>query len=525
MPTKPYPAMRSIYPILVLAFVLSGCRREELSDASSADQGPVLQERSDLLPVPDGDALSQDALDELVIRTLEDRNDFHWEWMDLRTLWSAVQHNDHSLAIGYQPANAGNVEDALHTINIRSTPWKAVHDALIDRILTELNASRTTGTITLEDILVEDDPVLPILTLRITDKRVITMLRNLRNVRYVEPIDYWPAIAQGEEGRSTSGCSSSTTAVNAADITTITPNARLPWNFNNHNIPGAWANATGSGITVGMIDAGLSSAQPLIGSDFNNGDSNVGRTITTGYTYSNSAYSTCTHGTSMSGQAVGPRNNSGAATGVAYHSSLSFIRGCQDVVLNLSSELTGVKNALIAHGDNNAVRVISMSIGTPFSSGLLSDGVNYAHGKGKMIMAAAGTSFGWTSWWGVIYPAALTKCVAVTGVKENGSKCGSCHDGSQVDLTICMERNASSSRNSLSLPPSGTTPTYIGGSSSATSTAAGIASLVWSVRPNATREQILQCLTSTAQFAAAPSSSKGYGNINAAAAVNCALAL
>ena len=174
---------------------------------------------------------------QLVIRTLEDRNDFHWEWMDLRTLWSAVQYNDHSLAIGYQPANAGNVEDALHTINIRSTPWKAVHDALIDRILTELNASRTTGTITLEDILVEDDPVLPILTLRITDKRVITMLRNLRNVRYVEPIDYWPAIAQGEEGRSTSGCSSSTTAVNAADITTITPNARLPWNFNNHNIP------------------------------------------------------------------------------------------------------------------------------------------------------------------------------------------------------------------------------------------------------------------------------------------------
>jgi subtilisin family serine protease len=119
----------------------------------------------------------------------------------------------------------------------------------------------------------------------------------------------------------------------------------------------------------------------------------------------------------------------------------------------------------------------------------------------------------------------LTKCVAVTGVKENGSKCSSCHDGSQVDLTICMERSASSSRNSISLPPSGTAPNYIGGSSAATSTAAGAAALVWSVRPNATREQVLQCLKSTAQFATAPSGSKGYGNINAAAAVNCALAL
>jgi serine protease len=365
--------------------------------------------------------------------------------------------------------------------------------------------------------------VLPIITLRITDKRVITMLHNLRNVRYLEPLDYWPASAQ--DSRSTSGCSASTTAINASDVSTITPNARLPWNFNNHNIPAAWTSATGNGITVGVIDAGISSAQPLIGSDFNNGESNVGRSLTTGYTFGGSAYSSCTHGTSMSGQAVGPRNNSGATTGVAYKSNLHFIRGSEDVVLDLSSERTAVKNALIILGDNPSVRVISMSIGTPFSSSVLTDGVNYAYGKGKMIMAAAGTSFGWTSWWGVIYPAALSKCVAVTGVKENGSKCGSCHDGSQVDLTICMERSASSTRNSLSLPASGTSPTYIGGSSSATATAAGIAALAWSAKPTATRAQILQCLTSTAQFANAPSGSKGYGNINASAAVNCALAL
>lgn len=513
---------RIIYLFIVILFI-TGCRREELSTTGSADQGPVLQERVDPLPVPDGDPLAQEALDRLVVRTLEERNDFRWEWMDLRTLWSAVQFNDHSLAIGYQPANASGVDDDMHNINIQSAPWRAVHDALIDLVLTELNKGRSTESITLDDIIVEDDPILPIITLRITDKRVITRLHNLRNVRYLEPLDYWPAIAQ--DGRSTSGCGGSTTAVNAADITTITPNARLPWNFNNHNIPTAWNSATGNGITVGVIDAGISSAQPLIGFDFNNGDSNTGRSITTGYTFGGSAYSTCTHGTSMSGQAVGPRNNSGATTGVAYTSSLHFIRGSEDVVLDLSSERTAVKNALITLGDNASVRVISMSIGTPFSSSVLADGVNYAYGKGKMIIAAAGTSFSWTSWWGVIYPAALSKCVAVTGVKENGGKCSSCHDGSQVDLTICMERSASSARNSLSLPPSGTTPTYIGGSSSATATAAGIAALVWSAKPTATRAQVLQCLTSTAQFASAPSGSKGYGNINASAAVNCALAL
>jgi subtilisin family serine protease len=88
-----------------------------------------------------------------------------------------------------------------------------------------------------------------------------------------------------------------------------------------------------------------------------------------------------------------------------------------------------------------------------------------------------------------------------------------------------MERSSDSNRNSLSLSPTGATPSYIGGSSSATATAAGIAALVWSAKPTATRAQVLSCLTSTAQFATSPSGSKGFGNINAQAAVNCALAL
>ncbi len=495
--------MRVVTTILILStLLLSSCRRDELAGSSSSGASPVLVQRAAPIAAPVGDPLSQAELDRIVLRTLESRNDFRWEWVDLRVLWSALQYNDHSLAIGYQPADAIGVDDMLHEINISSPEWRAVHDALISRILEELNRERKAAPITLDDILIEDDPTLPIITVRLTDRSALTMLHNLRNVRYLEPLDYWPALA---DERSTSGCGAGSTSVNSADVSTITPNARLPWNFNNHGIPSAWGSAAGTGITVGVIDAGLSSAQSLLGTEFNNGDSNVGRTVSASATLGTSAYTTCTHGNSMAGQAVGPRNAIGASTGVAYRSNLVFIRACEDVVLDLSSEKTAVKNALVIMGDNPAIRLISMSIGTPFSSSVLSDGVNYAYGKNKLIMAAAGTSFSWTSWWGVIYPAALTKCVAVTGVKENGAKCSSCHDGSQVDLTICMERNADSGRNSLSLPASGTAPTYIGGSSSATATAAGIAALVWSAKPAATRAQVLQCLTSTAQFAASPS--------------------
>lgn len=513
---------RILIPLLIVA-VLFGCRREELTPPSTTDQGEILQERSDPSPVPEGDPLEREALDQKLIGLLQERDDFQWAWVDLHTLWSALQYNDHSLSIGYRPANVGDIDAIIHTIDIRSGAWRAVHDALLERILAEVNRDRKVAPLTLTDILVEDDPVLPIITIRTTDKRVLTMLHNLQNVRYVEPLDYWPEAWTDAAERSTSGCSQSTTALNSADVSTITPNARLPWNFGLHNIPFAWEQATGAGLTVGVIDAGLSTSQSLLGSGFNNGASNVGRTVTASATLGSTAYNSCSHGTSMAAQAVGPRNNMGGTTGVAYHSGLRFIRASEDVVLDKSSERTAVKNALVAMGNDQSVRVVSMSIGTPFSYGVLNDGVNYAHGNGKLLMAAAGTSFGWTSWWGVIYPARYAKCVAVTGVKENGARCSSCHDGSQVMYTVVMERNASSSRNSVTLPVSGSAPTYIGGSSSATATAAGIAALVWSADPARSREQVLQCMTSTAQFANGASSSKGFGNLNAAAAVACAL--
>jgi len=65
----------------------------------------------------------------------------------------------------------------------------------------------------MEDILVEDDPILPILTIKLTNKTVLTRLYNLKNVRYLEPLDYYPE----ETERSGSGCDGSTTTVNSSD--------------------------------------------------------------------------------------------------------------------------------------------------------------------------------------------------------------------------------------------------------------------------------------------------------------------
>jgi hypothetical protein len=504
--------------LLPLLIFIGSCSKPDTDE--SIGTGEVLKLKETLAAVPQGDPLSKNEVDNIVVGLRQSKGDFHWDWVDIKTLWSAIQYGDQSVAIGYKPHHKGDISNELHSIQIRQGEYKSVRDALIELIMNEVNRNAEQKT-SWEEILIEDDPYLPILTIKMTDRNLLTRLYNLKNVRYIEPLDYRPQ--SPNKVMSTSGCSPSNEPLNSADYTTITPNAVLPWNFNNHNITQAWSLAQGSGITVGVIDAGLSSAQPLLGSQFNNGDSNVGRTVLAEYTFGTSAYTGCSHGNSMSAQAVGPRNNQGAATGVAYKSNLYFIRGCEDVVLDLSSERTGVKNACVRLGNNRNVKIISMSIGTPFSSSVLKDGVDYAYGKGKLILAAAGTSLDWTTWYGVIYPAAYSSCVAVTGVNDNGATCASCHDGSQVMYTVVMERAANSNRNSLSLLPSGTTPNYIGGSSSATATAAGIAALVWSAKPRMSRAQVMNCLTSTAQFYPTRTSSKGYGNLNAQAAVNFAI--
>lgn len=509
--------MKKIILALMAVWTFVGCKRESANEMENGAVGELLTSKMEQVVLPDV-PLSKQEVDEVLQSFLLREHDFHWEWTTPEVVWSASHYGDKSIAIGYTITGVKNIDEISHTIQLSSPRWKATHDAIVELIKSTYKNS-TGSELDWAKVLVEDDQVLPIITIQMVNKDVVQALMNLENIRYIEPIDYK---LQEEEERSSSGCSPSSYGLNSADYSTISPNAKLPWCFNNMNIPNAWNIAQGEGITVGVIDAGISSSQSLLNGSFNNGWSNVGRTRTVGYTLGGTAYTSCSHGTSMAGLAVGPRNDMGAPTGVAYESDLYFIRACNDVVLDGSSERTGVKNALVALGNTSAVKVISMSIGTPFGSSVLKDGVNYATNMCKLVFAAAGTSFSWTAWWGVIYPANYSNCVAITGVNESSQTCDNCHDGSQVDFTAVMERNSNDDRNSLSLPMSGTSANYIGGSSAATATAAGIAALVWSVDPSMTRTEVLNLLTITSQYYPGKSSSKGYGNLNAGAAVSAA---
>ncbi|WP_217495920.1 S8/S53 family peptidase [Mangrovivirga cuniculi] len=216
----------------------------------------------------------------------------------------------------------------------------------------------------------------------------------------------------------------------------------------------------------------------------------------------------------------GPRGTVGSSVGVAYNSNFVGVRGTGDVVIEEGREKDGVTDALVLLGNRSDVRIISMSIGSPLSSGQVADGIRYAYARGKLMFCAAGTSTSFTNWYGVIFPANMSETVAVTGITDAGyQRCSNCHSGRKVDFTIVMQRAGDSGRTSLTLAQSGSDPSRVGGSSVATATTSGIAALVWSTNPSLSREQVLNRLTRSADLYPSRSSQFGWGTIDAYKAV------
>jgi subtilisin family serine protease len=190
-------------------------------------------------------------------------------------------------------------------------------------------------------------------------------------------------------------------------------------------------------------------------------------------------------------------------------------------VINSSSEKDGVADAYHYLGNRSDVKIISASLGDVFYSGQVADAVKYAYNRGKLVLAAAGTSTSWTNWYGVIFPATMSQATAITGVTDASSmnKCDNCHSGSQVEFVTVMQRAGDDDRTNLTLSQSGNDPSYVGGSSVATATTAGIAALIWAKDPSMSRSQVLQLMKENSSNYPSKDNQYGWGIINAEDAV------
>jgi serine protease len=444
---------------------------------------------------------------------------FNWSNASNHLLWSAVFRGNNIVTIGF-----GNSKNDFE--RAKSSNNAKIQKDLLDIIMKYEATS-------LDKILISSDTYLNLVDVVITKQETIIALRKSKFIRYIEPGDYSYFAVNNTEQRSnsgtSSGCGYDSEVLSTSDYTTITPNAKAPWTFYQHNIPNAWNISTGSGVTIGIVDTGVSPNQTLLGSSFNDGVSS-GRTIQKYGVYVDSIWpwstttdgssDLCGHGTSMASVAAAPRNDNGLPVGVAYNANLVTYRAAANVVLDGYHEQNGVKNAFTALGNNAKVKIISMSMGYVFSVGKIEDGIKYAYGKGKLIFCAAGTSTNFTTFVGVIFPAWMPETVAVTGVKEGATAqaCDVCHTGSKVEFTVVMQR--ASSGNTVPVESYYDNQTdYVGGSSVATATTAGIAALVWSKNPSWTRIQVLTKMRQASSFYPNRNSEFGYGKINAYLAV------
>jgi len=451
-----------------------------------------------------------------------------WDWSSAEDdmIHSALLLSDTILSFGFEVEGL-SMETDLGTDRWDNQRMIETRDRLIETVYQMEKSYRSDPNLKLESLLpFGKEKEIPSISIQVSNPEIITLLKTRSDIRYVEPLGYY--IQTATISRSSSGCGNNPDYnMDSNDYENIDPGCKEPWNFDNHGIESAWNCSQGDNVGICIIDTGASDNQDNLGSQFTSGYSG-GRSISKLSTlYSgwwiwsslDSPHDQCGHGTSMAGLAAAPRGTDGNATGVAYKSNLLTIRAVEDVIISSSNEKNGVKDALITAGNNSGIKVISMSIGSIFTIGKVKDGVIYAHNKGKLIMAAAGTSTSFTNWYGVIFPANMQQTTAITGVKDqaNLQRCNTCHSGSAVDFVITMQRP--NGNNTIALASYSNQPSYVGGSSAATATAAGIAALVWANDLSQSRSDILNILKTTSQLYPNESSQYGYGNINASAAV------
>ncbi len=395
-----------------------------------------------------------------------------------------------------------------------------------------MNDDMTRPRVTEEDVIMFPYAHLPIMHVRVHDYAILAKLRQLVTIRYVAPHGYVPEAYLYTVQRS-SGCSERTGSISTAtDLDFVSPNSAVSWHIGDvtHRVPAAWnVSPQGSGITVALIDTGVDPNNDHLDQNglFTSGQSS-GRTIQKLDRFTsaqNDPDDQCGHGTRMAGLIVHPRNGDGSITGVAYRANLISYRTGNDVVINSASQKDAVALSVEHAADQSAVRILSMSIGKTWPNPEIEDAIEYAYWtKEKMIFAAAGSELDAS-----VFPAntLITETIAVTGLHFSNSsshtnlaKAGRCHTGSIVDFGAYVQDGPWYNRtNAVSTQLNdGTGYAWSNFASAATATCAGIAALVWSVNPSATRSQVFHDLRQAASMGNSRDSNFGWGVIDAEAA-------
>jgi len=287
------------------------------------------------------------------------------------------------------------------------------------------------------------------------------------------------------------------------------PLAGPPWGLTRLRPDLAWPLSTGSGVTVAVVDSGVSPDHPTLagkvrpGKDFveSGGDGGCDENG---------------HGTLIAGIIAGREATSAGFRfhGVAPDATIVPVRVLRDQRRSTEGDLSDrIATAIRWAVDVGGADVVNLSLTTP-PSPRLEEAVGYALGRRVVLTAAAGNQ-GDSDVDQRGYPAAYPGVIAVAGVNEKDEHVGSSVEGDYVDVAapgVDVAGPATSGGGYLF--------TADGGTSFATAYVSGVAALIRAYDPELSPAQVARRITETADHAADLWNPQvGHGVVNPARAV------
>ncbi len=191
------------------------------------------------------------------------------------------------------------------------------------------------------------------------------------------------------------------------------------WNLRSINVESAWQETKGDGVTVAVIDTGVTRVPDLQKTEFASGYDFVNdRTLATDDNG---------HGTHVAGTVAQSTNNNYGVAGIAYEANIMPLK-----VLDAygSGTVADIAEAIKFAADNDA-DVINMSLGGGGESQLMKEAIDYAYNKGVVIIAAAGNSNQNSAG----YPARYPRVIGVSALDASGEKAPYSNFGAGVDIS------------------------------------------------------------------------------------------
>src|SRR5688572_29975448 len=242
--------------------------------------------------------------------------------------------------------------------------------------------------------------------------------------------------------------------------------------------PAAWSTTTGaSSATLCMLDTGIRRTHQDLAARYAGGIDLVND--------DGDPWDDGGHGTRTAGVAVGTIHNGVGISGIA-NVPVKEVKVLSSTGGGYSSDTA----AGIRWCADNGARIVSISLGGATAVTAVREAVDYAWGKGLILVAGAGNGNCSDC---VLYPAAFTNVIAVGAVDSAAAVQGFTSKGPQIDLAAPGVNVQTTGYGSDSHYLMG------GGTSLSAPHVAGVAALVWSAHPTWSNQQVRTALEATAQ--------------------------